>query len=226
MVNHSSLKGSAVRRGSLFPYSFVAISSALICLSALRHRLYADPRGQTLHIFRVPGRCFSAIRVDRSTLQSVSSSEDDRGISRHCFGMVCFALSTYAESRFICRISTIPRHRTNFQGIAHRGRCIGCFPFAVLCQTEYIVIQRVRLRGGREIQSLRLPRLQGIQMFWGASVAGADTYHSALWHQPLTDSPRHTLAHTAKNLLPRRVRSDGSRTLRQGGILATQALKR
>ena len=166
------------------------------------------------------------IRVDRSTLQSVSSSEDDRGISRHCFGMVCFALSTYAESHFICRIPTIPRHRTNFQGITHRGRCVGCFPFAVLCQTEYIVIQRVRLRGGREIQSLRLPRLHDIQMFWGATLPGAETYRSALWHQPLTDSPRHTLAHTAKNLLPRRVRSDGSGALRQGRVLATQALKR
>lgn len=30
--------------------------SLLICLSALRHRLYADLRGHSLHIFRIPGR--------------------------------------------------------------------------------------------------------------------------------------------------------------------------
>lgn len=185
-----------------------------IYLSALRHRLYANCRGHSLHIFRIPGRCFSANRVDRSRLQSVSSSEDNRGISRHCFGMVCFALSTYAESRFICRIPTIPRHRTNIQGIAHRGRGVGCFPFAVLCQTEYIVIQSVRLRGDREIQSSACHDCTAFRCF-GAQLFRAQIHTVPLFGinrlptvraTPLIDVPPH--------LLPRRVRSDG-RTLRR-----------
>ena len=95
---------------------------------------------------------------------------------------------------------------------------VGCFlrQFGVRwCSSSF---GRVRLRGDGENKSLRLPRLRGCQMFWSATVPGADTFSSALWHQPPPACPRYTLAHTAKNLLPRRVRSDASRALRQGGF--------
>ena len=95
---------------------------------------------------------------------------------------------------------------------------VGCFLrlFCVRwCSSSF---GRVRLRGDGENKSLRLPRLRGSQMFWSATVPGADTFRSALWHQPPPACPRHTLAHTAKKLLPRRVRSDTSRALRQGDM--------
>lgn len=101
---------------------------------------------------------------------------------------------------------------------------VGCFLrlFCVRwCSSSF---GRVRLRGDGENKSLRLPRLRGSQMFWSATVPGADTFRSALWHQPPPTCPRHTLAHTAKNLLPRRVRSDESRALRQGGFAVFPAV--
>lgn len=211
---------------SLFSLLIYRHTSALICLSALRHRLYAEGRSliglplalqEPLHIFRVPGRFARATSELTAQRSKVLFFVEVR---------LHFALLFREGSYWSC-LSRRSRSYGHFpplpslsrQYIVYRRAYINRqSPKPCLCQTTvYIVAHRLDFWENAPAPPT-LPRHTTFSDVPGVACRTERKHiHRLSWLQPQRVILPLALERTALNFLPRRVRSRG-RAHRRGGL--------
>lgn len=145
-----------------------------------------------------------------------SSSQDDQGISRHCFGRVY--LPSVGELKVA--LSIVKPMRRGFGGQLYsvlavepskRQRSIASVVGSGQCR--FCVRQRFPLSVvGSDFRDATTPpllhRKSALYVFWGRAIAGADTRSGTLGCIHISTVLAQTLVDAPLNLLPRRVRSD------------------